>query len=65
MFSHYPCLLELLPSRNNGLSKESSIDWFQIRNFFVYRFVKKLGLVDDAKMIEIDSTILKPKHKMI
>ena len=58
-FSSCPCLLKLLSLRNNGLSKESSIDCFQIRNFSVYRFVKKFALVDDTKMIEIDSTILK------
>lgn len=46
---HYliaPWMIKINPSEQNGLSKTSSIDCFQIRSVSKARFVKKLGIID-------------------
>jgi mRNA interferase MazF len=48
--NHYevaPWMIKVLPSTENGLSKPSSIDCFQIRSLSETRFVKKLGSIDE------------------
>ena len=48
---HYqiaPWMIRILPSLENGLTKLSSIDCFQIRSVSETRFIKKLGIVDDT-----------------
>jgi len=47
---HYqvaPWMVKIYPSVENGLSKISSIDCFQIRSVSESRFVKRLGIVDE------------------
>ena len=47
---HYkkvPWMVITKPTRENGLSKVSAIDLFQIRSVSQKRLVKKLGFVDD------------------
>jgi mRNA interferase MazF len=39
-------MIKINPSEQNGLSKTSSIDCFQIRSVSKARFVKKLGIID-------------------
>ena len=66
-FSNYPWMLELYASQNNGLKKNSSIDCFQIRNFSINRFVKKIGYIDEDALKKVHSIILKtlnPKYKL-
>jgi mRNA interferase MazF len=66
-FSNYPWMLKLQSSEDNGLKKDSSIDCFQIRNFSIHRFVKKIGNIDEATLKQVHSTILKtlnPKYKL-
>ena len=43
----------------NGLSKTSAIDCFQIKNFSHERFVEKLGSVDALFLATIHATIVK------
>ena len=58
-FSNYPWMLKIVPNEQNGLSKVSAIDCFQIRNFSTKRFVKKIGVVDKEMVKYIYETILK------
>ena len=47
--SHYKpvsWLVEVNPSSQNGLQKDSAADCFQIRSVSVSRFIKRLGKVD-------------------
>ena len=39
-------LVNVIPSRQNGLQKESAADCFQIRSVSTTRFVRKLGSID-------------------
>lgn len=45
-YSIAPWMIKIEPSSQNGLTKASSIDCFQIRSVSESRFVKKLGTVD-------------------
>ena len=66
-FVNYPWMLKLTVSKNNGLSKDSSVDCFQVRNFSTQRFIRKIGELDEDVMVEIHNTILKtlnPKYKI-
>ncbi len=49
-----PWMVRVTPSSDNGLSKISTADAFQVRSVSQQRFVRKLGQVDDAtiEMIE-------------
>ena len=58
-FSNYPWIINITPSKENGLVKESAIDCFQIRNFSIKRFNKKLGTIDAQTFENIQKTILK------
>jgi mRNA interferase MazF len=54
--NHYsiaPWMIKLVPNKQNGLSKISSADCFQVRSVSESRFVKKLGQVDIQLMNEI------------
>jgi len=42
-----PWMIKVSPSAENGLSKLSSVDCFQIRSVSETRFVKRLGNIDD------------------
>jgi mRNA interferase MazF len=68
VFKNYPWMFKLTASKRYGLSKESSADCFQVRNFSTQRFIKKIGKIDDKMMSEIHSIILKtlnPKYKIL
>lgn len=66
-FVHYPWIVNIKHDSTNGLSKESGIDCFQIRNFSTDRFIKKIGTVDNEMLYAIHQTIAKtlnPKYKL-
>lgn len=58
-FSRYPWMIKIIPDTTNGLSKDSAIDCFQIRNFSTKRFIKKIGNIDKSSFSQIKETILK------
>ncbi|MBK7138687.1 MAG: type II toxin-antitoxin system PemK/MazF family toxin [Bacteroidetes bacterium] len=43
-----PWMVKIEPSANNGLSKTSSVDCFQIRSLSQERLIKKIGNIDMA-----------------
>jgi mRNA interferase MazF len=54
--NHYsiaPWMVKLTPNVQNGLSKSSSADCFQVRSVSQTRFVKKLGHLKPEQMDEI------------
>jgi mRNA interferase MazF len=58
-FNDYPWMINIKENEKNGLSKESSIDCFQIRNFSIKRFSKKIGIIDNQIFEQIKKTIIK------
>ena len=58
-YGSYPWMIRLENSAANGLSKTSTIDCFQIKNFSHDRFVKKIGELDSDVVFKIHATILK------
>lgn len=58
-YTNYPWMIRIEDSTENGLSKPSAIDCFQVKNFADQRFVKKLGNVSDDILQTIHETIVK------
>ena len=54
-YSIAPWMVHIIPDSTNGLTKESSVDCFQIRSVSEDRFVRRIGIVsnDITKKIEI------------
>ena len=48
---------KLNPNRQNGLTKESAADCFQVKSLSVGRFVKRIGKVDQDEMEELVARI--------
>jgi mRNA interferase MazF len=48
-----PWMIKIESNKQNGLSKDSSADCFQIRSVSDVRFVKRLGSIDESLMDEI------------
>ena len=58
-YTHYPWMVKLEKNTQNGLSKTSAVDCFQIKNFSHERFVEKLGSEDALMLATIHATIVK------
>lgn len=54
-----PWMVKIEPTANNGLSKTSSADCFQIRSLSQERLIKKLGFIDVGTLNEIKEAIRK------
>ena len=63
----YPWIIKIIPDDINGLSKDSSIECFQIKSFAVDRFDKKIGEIDKLLLLQVHKTIAKtlnPTYKI-
>ncbi len=58
-YTHYPWILNIKATKDNGLSKASAIDCFQVKNFANERLVEKIGIVEDTLLEKIHQTIAK------
>jgi mRNA interferase MazF len=56
-YSHYPWMIYLEPNNQNGLSKKSGADAFQVRSVDQLRLIKKLGAVPEPIMEDITAGI--------
>jgi mRNA interferase MazF len=56
-YSKAPWMVHLVPTDENGLTKESAADTFQVRSLSKKRFVRKLGFLDDEEMLEISEAL--------
>ena len=66
-YNDYPWIIKIIPDEINGLSKDSSIECFQIKSFAVDRFDKKIGEIDKSLLFQIHTTIAKtlnPTYKI-
>ena len=67
-YSQYPWMVQIIDNEQNGLSKVSAIDCFQVRNFSINRFVKKIGSVDEKMLSQVHQVITKtfdPKYQLL
>jgi len=56
-FETYPWFVKIESDPNNGLSKTSGADAFQVKSLSTTRFVKKLGTLTEAQIDDIASAI--------
>lgn len=52
-----PWMVQLKPNADNGLAKPSAADAFQVRSVSQKRFVRRLGKLSDAAMLEINKAL--------
>ena len=52
-------MVELKPSQRNGLEKESFADCFQIKSLSEQRLIKKIGILNEDEISEIQVTLVK------
>ncbi len=45
--------VKIEPGSDNGLTKTSAVDTFQLRSVDVRRFVRKLGVLSSSQMLEV------------
>jgi mRNA interferase MazF len=50
-------MVKLTPDHQNGLTKDSGVDAFQIRSISHLRFIQKLGNVSDTDMEKIGNSL--------
>jgi mRNA interferase MazF len=58
-YSMVPWMIAINPSNNNGLTKKSSIDCFQIRSVSESRLVKQIGFITKNEIIQVQEGIIK------
>jgi len=56
-YAAYPWFVHLMPSKTNGLTKESGADAFSVKSLSVKRFVRKLGRLADSQVEDIAAAI--------
>ena len=59
---HYtvaPWMVKIVASKENGLTKASSADCFQVRSISEQRFCKRLGKIDAKNLSEIKKALAK------
>ena len=60
--NHYsiaPWMIEINPTNQNGLSKKSSIDCFQVRSVSKTRLIKQIGHITFAEILQVQEGIAK------
>lgn len=57
-FVNFPWMVRIDPTSDNGLSKASSVDTFQIRSLSEVRFKKLLGILEDAFLLQVEKALV-------
>ena len=56
-YAQVPWMVQVLPNPQNGLTKPSAVDTFQVRSVSEIRFVRKLGTLDARTMTLVSSAL--------
>jgi mRNA interferase MazF len=56
-YCNYPWMVKIIPSKQNGLTKESSVDCFQIRSVSVERFAALVGYVEQDIITQVQEAV--------
>lgn len=57
-FASYSWMTRLAPTAENGLSKPSAADGFQVRSVSPLRFAEKIGEISRDTLVEIEAAVL-------
>ena len=57
VFESVVWMVKVDPNRNNGLSKRSAIDTFQVRSVSQQRLIKQIGTLSDETMEEVSKAL--------
>jgi mRNA interferase MazF len=52
-------MIAINPSIQNGLTKKSSIDCFQVRSISIKRLVKRIGGITFSEILQVQEGIMK------
>ena len=58
-YSIAPWMIAISPTNENGLTKESSIDCFQIRSVSKNRLIKRIGHIEYHEILRVQEGIIK------
>jgi len=56
-YSDYPWMVKIISSRQNGLTKESAVDCFQIRSVSIERLTTQIGSVESNIMTQVQEAV--------
>lgn len=56
-FTIAPWMVKIIADENNGLSKDSAADCFQVRSVSEQRFNRKIGLIDTSIKVKIKKAL--------
>lgn len=56
-YANFPWFIQITPTAENGLAKDSGADAFQVKSLSIQRFRSKLGIVTTAQIDEIAAAI--------
>jgi mRNA interferase MazF len=56
-YEKYPWMIKIIPNEQNGLTKVSSIDCFQVRSISTERLVKSIGIISETIVSHIQNAI--------
>ncbi len=57
VFDSVVWMVKVEPNSNNGLSKRSAIDTFQVRSVSQQRLIKQIGILSDETMEEVSKAL--------
>lgn len=57
IFSQIPWMVRIEPSIENGLSKLSAADAFQVRSVSQKRLIKKIGYISEDAIVELNQAL--------
>lgn len=58
-YSTVPWMVRIIPDEENGLSKASSADCFQVRSVSQERFIRRIGIINPSVAEKIKSSLSK------
>jgi mRNA interferase MazF len=56
-YSNYPWMVTIMPSKQNGLTKVSAVDCFQIRSVSVERLTIQVGSVEPEIITQVQEAV--------
>lgn len=56
-YAGVPWMVQIAPTSENGLTKPSAADTFQVRSLSQKRFVKRLGHLSSEEMLQVSSAL--------
>ncbi len=56
-FASAAWMVKIEPNSDNGLSKQSAVDTFQVRSVSQQRLIKQIGILSDTTMYEVSKAL--------